>query len=521
MKNANNYIFNILICFLLAVLVNCSGKYSPKTSSAYRARESYRRSCLPIDPIIENRKKLKHVFKIMQNSTQDYKGCSVYNKIKKYDIYTEWNIIYPILQPFFTIMDFNNNPDTRENEWILEMKRRIKYCDDFFGKWWENDDLRAHIVIQLGVDDLFYYPPWFDYCKKLDGSLDTALCDHCQLSYAQRGIFIQLQGKYGLGYFTEAVPYVGKDGFTPQTDAFLVHKYFRDNITQREDSPYYDALPESKKDLKLAENVFIVPLPEKQYEIWSLYALPLDQYTADISNNIHYKIEQTLWSNNKSPEIISQRSTKPYSIPYGDYLKKGCVFLSIKNILQEGKYKIISTPVEPGTQNKSIYRKGLRLPFSIKNPELSNILLFLRNVPTTSNANKVQIGNKYFTGSPFRSYKTIDTLHALVCWPEYDAGESIAIWYLSPKEGSKRGKEIAEFTEKYWTAMREFDFPALEFMEETDIVLSAEKSENRNIYSMSTDLSEIPSDEYVLMFLLIEPRLKNPAKVVSSSIRIK
>ncbi|MBU0964563.1 hypothetical protein KKC06_06005, partial [Patescibacteria group bacterium] len=69
----------------------------------------------------------------MRSSAIDENGKSVYEKIRKLDIQKEWSVIDSVIGAYCIFMDINNNPDTRENEWIVDMKKRIKYCDTYFG----------------------------------------------------------------------------------------------------------------------------------------------------------------------------------------------------------------------------------------------------------------------------------------------------------------------------------------------------------------------------------------------------
>ena len=519
-QNPNTIYLGILFCIILTFSIGCLSNDLVKSGSAEKARLLYQNSLLPTDTILENRHKIKQVFKIMRRSTFDTSRTSIFDKIKDYDLETEWDIIDSILQEFYVQMDFNNNPDTPENEWMIEMKHRMDYCDAHFHGWWTNNDMRAYVVIQLGTDDLYCSVPFTTRCVHPDGSIDSfLLCEQCQLTYAKRNIYIQLQGKFGLEYFTEVVAYYDTgtsrgDEFSASQNIIKAQSFFLDNVIVREEKPYYEPIPEAKKELKLATNVFIQPVNKNNYEVWSLYALPLSQFSEDSNQYINFHIDQKIWQLGHSPEIYAHNQSREYSISAHMDFKDACCFFAIYNLLPRGDWSLVSTPIEDGTPNKTIYSQEIALPPLMQSDELSNILLYFRNASEKAGSDQVLINNEYYTASPFRTYHRRDSLHALVTWPDYEAGESVVVWYLSPRKEWTYQKDYTAYSEKFWTAMRKFDFPVLEFMEESDIVLSAEKLVNSNLYRLNTSLQEIPKGEYSLNFLLVEPRLKKPAQAV-------
>ena len=527
-SNIAHSILGLLICALLALSIGCLSNDLVKSGSAERARLSYNRSKTPVSTTQEYRRKIKQVFKIIRRSTLDDFGVSLFDKIKNYDLETEWDQVDSILQKYYRQMDYNYNPDTPENEWLIEMNRRIDYCDTFFDYWWVNNDMRAYVVIQFGVDDLEYVRPYDTFCINPDGSTDSfRRCWECKLSYARLNIYIQLQGKMGLGYFTDVVVYQDA-GWTGNSSPYKIdhtledaRNFFQNRVIAREDSPYYEPLPETEKNLKLATNVFVQPVNQYNYEVWSLYALPLSQFSEDSNQNINFHIDQKVWRPGPSPEIYTQNQSRDYSISTHRDFKDACCFFAVKDLLPLGEWKLVSTPIEDGTPNKTIYSQDIALPPLMQSPELSSILFYLKNPGGDSAGDQVLIGDQYYTASPFRTYHRGDSLHALITWPDYKPGEAVAVWYLSPKKEWTYKKDFAIYSEKFWTAMRKFDFPVLEFMEESDIVLSADKLANTGLYQLNTALEEIPKGEYTLYFLLVEPRLKEPAKTAWINLKIK
>jgi len=526
MKQSTYSIFlAMLLCLGFSFLIECAGKDNIHAGPSESARISYQESLASRDTILENHKKLKQMFKIIRRATKDNSGVTIFDKIKNFDLSDEWDKIDSILQDFYVQMDLNNNPDTPENEWLDEIHRSIDYCETYFGKWWQNNDLRAYVVIQIGVDDLNYSHPYEEFCKRLDGQSGNTLCWHCQLTYDRRNIHIQLQGKYALGYFTEVTTFIDKSKpASKSTDQLAVsdaQDFFYYNIVAREEPPYYDALPEAKKDLKIACNTFIQPLGNNDFEVWSLYALPLKQFKADSNNNLNFHIDQKIWSDNNKPRIIAENQSRKYAVSRGTDLKDACCFFAVKNLLTKGDWKLISTPIEGGTKNKTIYSQDISLPLLAQSTELSSILLYVNDPDASVKKDQVMVNNQYFTGWPFRSYHPQDSLHALVTWQNYNPGKSVVVWFLSPKKQRQKGINYSALTEKFWTTMRQFDFPVLDFMEETDIVLSASKTDNTNIYKLSSPLDEVPKGEYSLVFLQVEPRLREPVKIVQTEIRVK
>ncbi len=524
----------ILLIALFAISISCasSSKAQMKTSTnrAIHARLAEADTTSRQLEIIY-RKKIVHVFRIMHTSAVDAHGKSIYDKLKKLKVTDDedWSRIDSIIKEYYSYMDSNNNPDTKENEFYQDLQQRIKYCDTYFGKWWMNNDMRANVVIQLGVDGMGYHPPYEAGCISTIGELKkTGLCLHCQISYPNRGIYIQLQGNFALNYFDEIVAWVDQGSeYLARTEEDMKQDFqaakqeFHHTVMNREEPPAFNPLPEAKKDISLAWQIFQRQVSRDAYEVWSTVALPLEQFTPDSNGNINFQIKQIVRETAGFREITDSSQTAEISLPYSKNLDGSWYFAAVKNVLPPGKWQIVVTPTENGTKNKTIYSYEVTVPEHNVQKGISDILLYLDQ--PVDKKDQVVIGEHQYTGLPFRSFKRTDTLRALVTaykLPPQDS--SLVVWYLSPVKDRKRvGKTHVEIDSVFWSQMQQSAFPVLKFLEKTDMVLGFEHSQNHSLYSVNSSLASVPPDEYIFSVIIVEPRLRTPIRVSRTRIMVR
>ncbi len=523
----------VIIVLLIVSISACAGSKQGARTLSERAKKAWiaERDTTDAERELIRREKLIQVFRILRTSANDAHGKSIYGQISDKDILTEWDEIDSIIQAYIQYMDTRNNPDTPENEWYRDLQKRIKWCDQFAGKWWETNDRRAYVAIQLGVQGLFYSREYEGPCVSSSGELKQwKKCIHCQMSYPRRSTYIQLQGNEALGYFDQVVAWIDKDDpagyarYSPdemQTRQHRAIKSFHRQVSNREQPPLYEALPEAEKDLNMAMQIFQRKVGRNTYEVWSTVAVPLDQFGADTNGSINFRIEQVVRSTLPPYSIKGSSATETIRIPQRQCPKGSYYFAALRTTVKPGTWQIAVTPQETGTDNKTIYSIDLEVPgHNVKNG-ISDIVMYYDR--RTGKQNQLIINETDYTALPFRSFRHTDSLKALVTnygLPEDDS--SLVVWYLSPVQARKRvGRTSVTIDSVFWSQMSDHAFPVLKFLEKTDIVIGFERTSNKPVFTLEADLRNVPSDEYILYCLVIEPRLRHPARVTSTRIMIK
>lgn len=529
-----------LICGIvvaLLFLISCAG-ISGQKSMTLTERAKYSFENTRVDSTLIERQKVVQVFKIMRSSAIDENGKSVYEKIRKLDIQKEWSVIDSVIGAYCIFMDINNNPDTRENEWIVDMKKRIKYCDTYFGEWYRNDDKRAYVVIQLGIDGIVYRPPFEAKCINDIGRIKKtgSLCNHCQISYPSLGIYIELQGNLALDYFNEVVAWV-EQGNEPSVDynsearcneTHNAKQKFLISVTNRQEPPSYNPLPGSEKDFKAAWRLFKRQISTDQYEVWSVISLPFKQFDPDSLNNINFIVKFVIWSlDGILPEIVAEDTVCNVTTAYSFDMKGGQYLTSFKTVLSPGRWKLVITPTEG--KNKTIYSMEVEVPNGMPQNGLSDILLFVDQLINEP----VRIGQDCYSGLPFSTFRSEHVINALVTpYGKFESDSSLVVWYLHPVE--KRIRRVGRIKENNYTdslkwihsdernfSWEEQEFPLLKFMDPDDIILGYCKTANRDVLELHASLQRIPSGEYDLTCLVVDPKLRGVARQSSKRISVK
>ncbi len=527
----------IVVVFVLLVLFisACAGGKQKSGTLSERAKKAWiaERDTTDAEHELIRREKLIQVFRILRTSAQDAHGKSIYEQIKHRDMLAAWDEIDSIIQAYYQYMDTRNNPDTPENEWYQNLQKRIDWCDQFAGKWWQTDDRRAYVAIQLGVKGLNYSWEYEGPCVSSSGELkNRGKCIHCQMSYPRRGTYIQLQGNEALGYFDQVVAWIDKDdpaGHSRysleeiQTRQHLAIKTFQQQVTNREQPPQYQPLPEADKDLDMAMQIFQRKVGDNIYEVWSTLALPLDQFDADSNGTIAFRIEQVIRSSLPPYTIKDSSATETVRIPKQQCPKGSYYFAALNTTVKPGTWQIVVTPQESGTDNKTIYSIDLEIPGHSVKGGISDIVMYYDQ--QTGKQNQLEINGTDYTALPFRSFRRSDSLKALVTNYDLPARDSsLVVWYLSPVQKRKRiGRTNVVVDSIFWSQMNEQEFPVLQFLEKSDIVIGFERTVNKPVFTVESELSNIPPGEYTLKCLVIEPRLRirQPAREVSTRIMVK